>query len=76
MIQKKIPCEVKIKNLFDPRSYRLDSSKLLKTGFRPNFKVIDAIGEITEKYKEGFLRDKASFYTVKWMKKLKLHNKK
>ena len=76
MIQKKIPCSVKIKKLFDPRSYRLDSSKLLKTGFRPKFKVIDAIDEITEKYKNNFLKDKASFYTVKWMKKLKLHIKK
>ena len=47
MIQKKIPCDVKIKNLFDPRSYRLDSSKLLKTGFSPNFRVIDAIEEKT-----------------------------
>mgnify|MGYP001268384377 FL=1 len=75
MIQKKIPCDVKIKNLFDPRSYRLDSSKLLKTGFSPNFRVIDAIEEITEKYKKGFLKNEASFYTVKWMKKLKLHNK-
>ena len=76
MIQKKIPCSVKIKKLFDPRSYRLDSSKLLKTGFRPKFKVIDAIDEITERYKNNFLKDKASFYTVKWMKKLKLHLKK
>jgi hypothetical protein len=76
MIQKKIPCDVKIKNLFDPRSYRLDSSKLLNTGFKPNLKVIDAIDEITEKYKNNFLKDKASFYTVKWMKKLKLHKNK
>ena len=75
MIQKKIPCKVKIKNLFDPRSYRLDSSKLLKTGFSPNFRVIDAIEEITEKYEKGFLKNEASFYTVKWMKKLKLHSK-
>ena len=37
---------------------------------------INDIDNIIQKYKNGYLKDKASFYTVKWMKKLKLHNKK
>ena len=46
--------------------------KLLNTNFKPAFKINDAINEIAEAYKVGNLKEKDSFYTVKWMKKLKL----
>ena len=53
MIQKYIPSKiiVKKKNL-DPRSYRQDSTKLLKTGFKQKYKVVDAINDIKNKIKE------------------------
>tara|TARA_A100001035_G_C27779882_1_gene501182 strand:+ start:840 stop:1781 length:942 start_codon:yes stop_codon:yes gene_type:complete len=44
-IQKKIDCKIKILKSNDPRSYRLDSSKILKKGFKPLKSVEDAIDE-------------------------------
>ena len=41
----------------DPRSYRVNSDKLLATGFSPRKTVKDAIDEIVAKYQSGELRD-------------------
>ena len=49
------------KNNLDPRSYRLDSSKLLKTGFKPKKKVEDAIQELHEMFLEKKLKNNPSF---------------
>lgn len=68
-----IPSEIIISESNDPRSYRQDSSKLLKTGYQQKFYVKDAISEIIEKYDQGLLEDKPNFYTVNWMKKLNLN---
>ena len=68
-----IPSEIIISESNDPRSYRQDSSKLLKTGYQQKFYVKDAITEIIEKYDQGLLEDKPNFYTVNWMKKLNLN---
>lgn len=51
----------------DPRSYRIDSSKLINTGFEPKFKVIDAVEEIYQGLKSGRVKDDPRFHTVKWM---------
>ncbi len=53
----------------DPRSYRLDSSKLLKLGFKPKKKYEDAIFEIKKQFENKKLKDKPNFYSVKWLKK-------
>ena len=66
-----IPSEIIISESNDPRSYRQDSSKLIKTGYKQKFYVKDAISEIIEKYNAGLLEDKPN-YTVNWMKKLNL----
>ena len=68
LIQSKIDCEIEIKESNDPRSYRLDSSKLLKTGFKPNSNIEDAINEIIVAYQNGKLADREQWHTVKWMK--------
>ena len=75
MIQKYIPSKiiVKKKNL-DPRSYRQDSTKLLKTGFKQRYKVVDAINDIKNKYKRNSILIDEKCNTVKWMKKLGLTN--
>lgn len=52
----------------DPRSYRIDSSKVLNLGFSPKFNVDYAIHEIVKKYKEGILKDREEFYNVNWMR--------
>jgi len=72
LISAKIKSKIEISESNDPRSYRLDSSKLIKTGFEPNFNVNYAIDELIEIYQRGNLKDDDSFYTVKWMKKNKI----
>ena len=72
-IAKKTKAKIKIiKNTNDPRTYRLNSDKLLKTGFRKNFSVDYAINEIIEVYNEKKIKNNDKFFTVKWMKKLGL----
>ncbi|MEE9265339.1 MAG: hypothetical protein V3V86_01305, partial [Gammaproteobacteria bacterium] len=53
----------------DPRSYRLNSDKLLATGFCPRKTVDDAIQELVQKYREGGLRDEDRFYNLRWMQR-------
>jgi nucleoside-diphosphate-sugar epimerase len=53
----------------DPRSYRVNSDKLLATGFRPRKTVENAIDEICQAYREGRLKDEERFYTLPWMQK-------
>ena len=53
----------------DPRSYRVNSDKLLATGFQPKKTVEDAIDEIYVAYRDGQLVDQDRFHTLKWMQK-------
>jgi len=72
-IEKKINTKIKIiKNTNDPRSYRQDSSKLLRTGFKPKFGVDYAIDELIEKFNNNQLKDKKNYYTVKTMVQKKI----
>ena len=71
-IQKKLPSEIIISKSNDLRSYSLDSSKLISSGFEAKYNVDNAIDEIIEKFNNGILKDSESFYTVNWMKKLKI----
>lgn len=66
-VQSRIPCKIKInRNINDIRSYRVDSTKLLKIGFKPNYSVDYAINEIYEKYKNKPKTNK-SFFSIQWM---------
>ena len=60
------------KNTNDPRSYRLDSSKLLKTGFKAKYTVKDTIKDLIDMFKKNKLKDSDINYTVRWMKKNKI----
>lgn len=53
----------------DPRSYRVNSDKLLATGFQPKKTVENAIDEICMAYRNGRLKDQERFHTLKWMQK-------
>ena len=66
-----IPSEIEIKKNIDPRSYRQNSDKLLSTGFKRKFSILDAIKELKEKYENGKIVESDKCYTVKWMKQLK-----
>ena len=65
-----IKTEIVVTESNDPRSYRLNSDKLLKTGYKPKFSVVDAIKELSDKYKSGILKDKEIFYNIKTMKNI------
>ncbi len=73
MVSEKIDSEIIITESNDPRSYRQDSSKLVKTGFKPQYSVSKAIEDIIDAFKSGKLSDSEECYTVKWMKKLGLN---
>ncbi len=62
-----VPAEIKVTESNDPRSYRVNSDKLLATGFKPKKKVENAIQEIVEKYRGGVLKNEDRFYNLKWM---------
>lgn len=72
MIQNEIKSEIVISKSNDPRSYRLDSTKILNLGFIKKFSVKDAILDLKDKFENNKLQDKEYFYTVKWMKKNKI----
>lgn len=65
-----VPAEIIVSPSNDPRSYRLDSSKLLATGFSPKRSVHQAIEELIEHFQTGALSDDGSHHNVKWMQRL------
>ena len=72
-IKKIIKCKIRTIMTNDPRSYRIDSSKLLKTGFKPKYSVLDAILDIKDAYEKNKIKDDITNYNVKLMKKYKLN---
>lgn len=66
-IAHKLDAKVNIKASNDPRSYRLNSDKILRAGFRPTKTVDNAIDELVQLYRTGVLDDKEEFYNLKWM---------
>ena len=55
--------------MFDQRSYRLDSSKLLNTNFNRKFSVEIAIQQLKDAILNNSIKFDESTYTVSWMKK-------
>jgi len=72
LISEKIKCEISYEVSNDPRSYRLDSTKIKEAGFIPRKSVSHAIDELTYEYKSGNLKDELRFHTVEQMKFLNL----
>jgi nucleoside-diphosphate-sugar epimerase len=68
-ISRKINTKIIIKkNYNDTRSYNLDSSKLLKTGYKPKKNINDAISELKILYNKKILLDKPNFHSIQWLK--------
>lgn len=63
----KLGAEVIVTPSNDPRSYRINSDKLLATGFKPKYCVADAVSQISEAYRSGQLQDIDRWYNLKWM---------
>lgn len=69
MVTKYVPAEVIVTPSNDPRSYRVNSDKLLATGFKPKKTVEDAIKEIIGMVRQGALKDDDRWHNLKWMQK-------
>jgi nucleoside-diphosphate-sugar epimerase len=68
-VVKHLPVEIVVTESNDPRSYRVNSDKLLATGFAPKKTVEDAISEIIKHFRAGKLKDEERSYNLKWMQK-------
>jgi nucleoside-diphosphate-sugar epimerase len=69
MIAEVSGAKITVKPSNDPRSYRVNSDKILATGFRPKKSVRTAIDEIGAAFRAGLLADEDRFYNLKWMQK-------
>jgi nucleoside-diphosphate-sugar epimerase len=67
IIAKRTGADVVTSESNDPRSYRVNSDKLLATGFKPKKCVENAIEEIIAAYQKGDLVDEDRCYNLKWM---------
>jgi nucleoside-diphosphate-sugar epimerase len=72
LLQKRTDAEVITTPSNDPRSYRINSDKLLQTGFRPKYCVKDAVEQIIDAFNSGLLKDSTNWYNLKWMEENKL----
>ena len=68
MVKRHTNANIAIKPSNDPRSYRVNSDKLLATGFKPKKRVENAIMEICNAYRAGQLKDEQHFHNLGWMK--------
>jgi nucleoside-diphosphate-sugar epimerase len=67
-VVRHIPSKISIVGTNDPRSYRINSDKLLSTGFAPQWGVDNAIEELVSRYSKGDLFESRKWYNVAWMK--------
>ncbi len=74
-VNKYIPTKITTTPSNDPRSYRINSDKLLASGFTPKKTVDDAIREIVDLYKAGTLKNEDRHYNLKWMQRNKAEQK-
>jgi nucleoside-diphosphate-sugar epimerase len=72
LVQNLIETGISVSSSNDPRSYRQNSDKLLKTGFEKKYSVEDAIHEIKLAYENNEIIETEQCYTVKLMKSLNL----
>jgi nucleoside-diphosphate-sugar epimerase len=67
-----VGAEITVEESNDPRSYRLDSSKLLDTGFKPHYGINDAIADLKTRFIAGTLENSIMNNTVARMLELGL----
>ena len=74
MIKAIIPAKIVVRESNDPRSYRVDSTKILNSGYRPKRSVQDSIREIKQSFESGKLKNKIEFNNLACMKNQGLGN--
>lgn len=68
VMERVVFCKIHARPSNDPRSYRINSNKLLDAGFTQTLTVSDAIDEMIARYAAGQLRDEPQWYNLKTMK--------
>jgi nucleoside-diphosphate-sugar epimerase len=68
MVSKIIPAKILLKRTLDPRSYRMDNSKLKKTGLNLNYNIESAIYELKKLFIKGFKPSEKN-WNIKWLLK-------
>jgi len=63
-----VPADITVTESNDPRSYRLNSNKLIQTGFNPRFSVNNGIQDVIEAFKNNKFNDEERNYNIKAMK--------
>ena len=69
MVRERVQAKITVTESNDPRSYRMNSDKLLSIGFKPRKTVRDAIEDLVTAYQAGKLTDEPHFHNLKWMQK-------
>ncbi len=69
MVSEITPAKIEIEDSLDPRSYRINSDKLLATGFSPEYTVKNAIEDLCHMYTSGKLKNESKFNNLDWMLK-------
>jgi nucleoside-diphosphate-sugar epimerase len=67
MVGEKLNVDVTAEASNDPRSYRINSDKLLATGFKPLSNVSNAIDEVIGKIRSGVLKNSVIHHNLKAM---------
>jgi nucleoside-diphosphate-sugar epimerase len=68
LVTRHVKADIVVTPSNDPRSYRVNSDRLLSTGFRPKKSVEDAVVEMIGLYRQGALRDEEQFHNLTWMR--------
>ena len=69
-VKKIIPCDVIFSKSNDTRSYRINSDKILNSGFKPQFNSIDAIYELKNLFDNNFKPSETN-WNLNWLSKKK-----
>ncbi|MEM7211711.1 MAG: SDR family oxidoreductase [Pseudomonadota bacterium] len=72
MVTNALDAEIIVTESNDPRSYRINSDRLLATGFTPKKTVKDAIDEVVAAYQRRELLNEPHFHNLKWMQEKQL----
>lgn len=67
-VAARLSVQVRANPSTDPRSYRVNSDKLIAAGFRPKHTVAEAIDDLIAHYAAGTLRDEPQWHSLKTMK--------
>ena len=73
-VRANIPCRIEVTEQRDVRSYQVDSSKLLETGFKPKRTINHAIFDLWDAYRKGDLKEDPQWNNLGWMKHLEVQD--